>query len=207
MTLTILKIGSRGEAVKELQRLLKVYPDGVFGILTEEAVKTFQRKNGITPDGKVGPVTMAKLLSQHSTIKKSKRTINEIIVHCSATKEGLDYTVDDIRKWHKSQGWSDIGYHYVVYRDGSINPGRDVDIAGAHCTNHNSHSIGVCYVGGVAKNGKTAKDTRTDAQKTGLLNLLKELKALYPNAKIYGHRDFAKKDCPSFNAREEYKNI
>ena len=135
------------------------------------------------------------------------RDIKEIIVHCSATPEGKNFTVEDIRKWHKAQGWSDIGYHYVIYLDGSINKGRDESKVGAHCVGHNSNSIGVCYIGGVAKDGKTPKDTRTDAQKAALIKLLKELKAKYPKATIHGHREFANKACPSFDAKKEYSSI
>lgn len=135
------------------------------------------------------------------------RNIKEIIVHCSATPEGKDFTVEDIKKWHLQRGFNDIGYHYVIYRDGSIHKGREESIIGAHCTGHNSNSIGVCYIGGVAKDGKTPKDTRTDAQKESLLNLLKELKSKYPTAKIYPHYKYANKACPSFNAEQEYSNI
>lgn len=135
------------------------------------------------------------------------RNIKEIIVHCSATPEGKNFTVDDIRKWHKQRGFSDVGYHYIVYLDGTIAKGRDESIAGAHCVNHNSISIGVCYIGGLAKDGKTAKDTRTEKQKESLISLLKQLKAKYPNAKIYPHYKFAAKACPCFDAEKEYKSI
>lgn len=141
------------------------------------------------------------------TLKKSRRRINEIIVHCTATPEGRDYTVADIRQMHKAQGWVDIGYHYLVYRDGSIHEGRNVDLVGAHCQGHNAQSIGVCYVGGVARDGKTPKDTRTPAQKDALIHLLMQLVCLYPDATIRGHRDFAAKACPSFDATKEYKNL
>ena len=140
-------------------------------------------------------------------LKKSRRRINEIIVHCSATPEGRDYTVADIRQMHKAQGWVDIGYHYLIYRDGSIHEGRNVDLVGAHCQGHNAQSIGVCYVGGVASDGKTPKDTRTTAQKDTLVHLLMQLVCLYPDATIRGHRDFAAKACPSFDATREYKNL
>ena len=140
-------------------------------------------------------------------LKKSRRRINEIIVHCSATPEGRDYTVADIRQMHKAQGWVDIGYHYLIYRDGSIHEGRNVDLVGAHCQGHNAQSIGVCYVGGVASDGKTPKDTRTTAQKDALVHLLMQLVCLYPDATIRGHRDFAAKACPSFDATREYKNL
>ena len=141
------------------------------------------------------------------TLKKSRRRINEIIVHCTATPEGRDYTVADIRQMHKAQGWVDIGYHYLIYRDGSIHEGRNVDMVGAHCQGHNAQSIGVCYVGGVARDGKTPKDTRTTAQKDALVHLLMQLVCLYPDATIRGHRDFAAKACPSFDATREYKNL
>ena len=140
-------------------------------------------------------------------LKKSRRRINEIIVHCSATPEGRDYTVADIRQMHKAQGWMDIGYHYLIYRDGSIHEGRNVDLVGAHCQGHNAQSIGVCYVGGVARDGKTPKDTRTTAQKDALVHLLMQLVCLYPDATIRGHRDFAAKACPSFDATKEYAHI
>lgn len=135
------------------------------------------------------------------------RIINEIIIHCSATPEGKDYTVEQIKQWHKQRGFSDIGYHYVIYRDGSIHSGRPIERIGAHCLKHNAHSIGVCYIGGVAKDGKTPKDTRTDAQKESLIKLIKELKAKYPKATVHGHREYANKACPSFDAKNEYKNL
>jgi N-acetylmuramoyl-L-alanine amidase len=198
-----LKIGSKGNEVKELQRLLHLYEDGIFGPITEEAVKEFQKANGLTVDGVVGDKTWAKL---KGGLAKSSRTINEIIIHCSATKEGQDFTTADIKKWHLARGFSDIGYHYVIYRDGSVHTGRNVNISGAHCTGHNSHSIGVCYIGGLNKNLKP-KDTRTDAQKDALLKLLKQLKQLYPKATIHGHYEYANKACPCFNVKEEYINL
>ena len=208
---TLYKEGSRGEVVKQIQKALRLYPDGIWGPLTTEAVKQFQREHGLKDDGIVGPATLAKLLPGVAKsvlgLKRSKRRITEIIVHCTATPEYRDYTVADIRLWHKRQGWSDIGYHYVVYRDGTIHEGRDVDISGAHCTGHNANSIGVVYVGGVAPDGKTPKDTRTDLQKAGLLSLLLDLRKLYPKAEIHGHRDFANKACPSFDATREYRRV
>ena len=206
--MTLYRKGSRGEVVKQIQKALNLYPDGIFGILTEEAVKEFQRNHDLTPDGIVGPMTLAKLIPQR--FKKSKRLITELIVHCSATREGKDYTVADIRRWHIQQGWSDIGYHYVVYRNGIIENGRDVDLVGAHCSKngHNQHSIGICYIGGVDAEGEKAKDTRTREQKLSLVAILTDLKRLYPNARIYGHRDFDnRKECPSFDARKEYSEI
>lgn len=135
------------------------------------------------------------------------REINEIIVHCSATPEGKDYSVDTIKKWHLQRGFNDIGYHYIIYRDGSIHKGRKEEIIGAHCTGHNTKSIGICYIGGMDSANKKPKDTRTAEQKSAIINLLKQLKVKYPKAKIYSHSAFAAKACPSFDATSEYKNI
>ena len=135
------------------------------------------------------------------------RQINEIIIHCAATREGRDFTVEDITRWHKARGFATIGYHYVIYRDGSIHEGRPLEQIGAHCVGHNKHSIGVCYIGGCASDGKTPKDTRTPEQKEALLALLRRLKVRFPNATIHGHRDFAAKACPSFDARSEFRSL
>ena len=212
---TIYKYGSRGEGVRRLQQALckAGYPmicDGIYGVVTLDAVVEFQKKHGLVSDGIVGPATIALLLPTVFKLKQSKRRITEIIVHCAATPEGKDFTVEDIRRWHKAQGWSDIGYHYVIYRNGHIEPGRDVDLIGAHCVKggHNTHSIGICYIGGMDAANKRAKDTRTLAQKAALLGLLTDLRQLYPEAKIYGHRDFdSGKDCPSFDGRREYGHL
>lgn len=142
-------------------------------------------------------------------VRQDKREITEIIVHSSATPEGAHFTVEEIDRWHRRRGWRCIGYHYVVYLDGSIHLGRPVEEMGAHCpaNKHNYHSIGVCYIGGTEKNGHTPKDTRTPAQKEALRALLGLLKAAYRNARIYGHRDFMPTACPSFDARKEYEDI
>lgn len=135
------------------------------------------------------------------------RKISKIIVHCSATPEGRDITIEDIDRWHKARGWKGVGYHYVIHLDGSIHPGRSEDEVGAHCSGENSKSIGICYIGGLAKDCLTPKDTRTEAQKQSLLKLLKELKERYPNATIHGHREFAAKACPCFDAKYEYRDL
>ena len=135
------------------------------------------------------------------------RKINEIIVHCTATAEGKNFKAADIDRWHKAKGWNGIGYHHVVDLDGTVEPGRPESEVGAHCLKHNANSIGVVYVGGLASDGKTPKDTRTPQQKAALVKLLTESKHRYPNATIHGHRDFAAKACPSFDATKEYKDI
>lgn len=201
----LLKKGSKGSDVKTLQVLLHLKQDGIFGSLTEEAVREFQKANNLKADGIVGDATWNKLIGSN-TLKTSKRTINEIIIHCSATKEGINYTTSQIRQWHLARGFSDIGYHYVIYIDGSIHTGRDVNISGAHCERHNTHSIGICYIGGLDKLGKP-KDTRNDKQKESLTKLLLQLKTKYPKATIHGHCEYANKACPCFDVRKEYKDI
>lgn len=137
------------------------------------------------------------------------RKITDLVVHCAATPAGKPFFAADIRRWHKAQGWSDIGYHFVVDLDGVIEVGRAIGTAGAHVAGHNSTTIGICYVGGVAADGKTPADTRTPAQKAALLELLKTLKARFPRAGIRGHRDFpgVAKACPSFDAKREYAGL
>lgn len=134
------------------------------------------------------------------------RKITKIIIHCAATPEGKDYTVEQIRNWHvKGRGWKDIGYHYVIYRDGSVHNGRPVEQIGAHTSGQNANSIGICYIGGITNDGKkTPKDTRTPAQKLALVQLIKKLKELYGGTiTIHGHNEFANKACPSFKVKED----
>ena len=160
------------------------------------------------------------------------RKITEIIVHCSATPESKPFTVSDIDRWHRQRGFNSIGYHYVIYLDGSVHTGRPLSEVGAHCKGHNANSIGICYIGGLAADGTSAKDTRTPEQKQALRQLLISLRESYPGATIHGHNEltcrrtqyepkfntakcthhcanciYTSKACPSFNATTEYANI
>ena len=138
-------------------------------------------------------------------IKQRKITdITSIVVHCSDTPKGKHFTAKDIDLWHKERGWTKIGYHFVVLLDGKIEIGRGILEVGAHAEGYNQNSIGVCYIGGAK-----GEDTRTDAQKKALLDLIKDLKAKYPSIKqVLGHRDTGSpKACPSFDAKTEYKNV
>jgi len=114
--------------------------------------------------------------------------IDKLIVHCSATREGQHITIDTIRDWH-------------------VNGGREDNVPGAHCKQFNRSSLGICYIGGVESDGKTPKDTRTQAQVDSLESLLLTLKAIHTDSVVHGHRDFANKACPSFDATEEYRYI
>lgn len=213
-----IKKGSRGADVVTLQTKLGITADGIFGSATETAVKAFQTAHGLVADGIVGAKTWAALGVKQTA---GGRKITEIIVHCEATPEGEDFTPEQVNICHKQRRFSPyvrdgktwyIGYHYVIQLDGRIIACRPESVKGCHCSGHNANSIGISYVGGCPprtdpKWMNKAKDTRTPAQKASLIKLLKELKSRYPNAKIYGHRDFAPKGCPSFDARNEYKNL
>tara|TARA_Y100001937_G_scaffold127592_1_gene200290 strand:+ start:2412 stop:2888 length:477 start_codon:yes stop_codon:yes gene_type:complete len=141
-------------------------------------------------------------------VKKSKRVIKHIVVHCSATKEGMDFSAKDIDKWHKNRGWSGIGYNWVVRNDarGTIETGRDIDRIPAHVKGINRNSLGICYIGGLDQNGDP-KDTRTDIQKHQLRSLLKDLRKIYPEARISGHNEWSSKACPCFDCKIEYSQI
>ena len=140
----------------------------------------------------------------------NRRTITLIIIHCSATPEGRRLDFETCRQDHiRHRGFTDIGYHFYITRDGEIHRGRPLEKVGAHCKNHNRHSIGICYEGGLDENGVPA-DTRTYAQKCSLLDLLRQLKTDYPNARISGHRQLSSsihKACPCFDAKSEYETI
>ena len=131
------------------------------------------------------------------------RKITEIIIHCSATKEGKDFTVEDIDRWHRQRGFSGVGYHFIIRLDGSIQAGRSKNLIGAHCKGHNTISLGVCYIGGLSTDGKP-KDTRTAAQKDSLHALVEQLKEEFPLATVHGHNEFANKACPCFDVQKEF---
>lgn len=132
------------------------------------------------------------------------RDISKIILHCSATPEGRDVKVDDIRRWHLANGWDDIGYHFCIYADGSIHRGRDLDKSGAHTYGHNRNSIGICYIGGVDKE-MNAKDTMTEMQDIAVIELVKSLRLIFGELSLHGHNEFSSKSCPSFDVQDKYK--
>lgn len=135
------------------------------------------------------------------------RQITEIIVHSTATPKGMNATAKDIDKWHRLRGFDKIGYHYVIWRNGVIERGRQDFEVGAHCVGHNSCSIGIAYVGGINESRQSA-DTRTTSQKQSLVILIKQLLKQYPTInKISGHRDYCNTACPSFDATAEYKHL
>ena len=136
------------------------------------------------------------------------RTITLIVVHCSAVRPEQTSSAKKINGWHHDRGFQNgIGYHYVVRRDGSIEPGRPLEMIGAHVVGHNKHSIGICYEGGLNSFGEDA-DTRTPEQKVTLRKLLEELHRKFPKALIVGHRDLNPgKKCPCYDVISEYRDL
>ena len=130
------------------------------------------------------------------------REIKSVIIHCSATYPDMDIGVAEIRKWHKDRGWSDVGYHWILKRDGTVEAGRPEEIIGAHAKNYNSDSIGICMVGGKAHTGKQANNF-TREQWRSLPLLLEQLKTNYflIDKDICGHNEVSQKDCPCFDVR------
>lgn len=135
------------------------------------------------------------------------RNIERVILHCSATREGQDVTADTIRSWHLGRGWSDIGYHYVIRLDGTIENGRPITRQGAHARGHNKDSVGICYVGGLDASGHP-KNTLTEEQRRSVKRLCRALVlVLNKPISLHGHREFAAKACPSFEIADEFPGL
>ena len=136
------------------------------------------------------------------------RKINLIVIHCSDTYARMDIGVNEIRQWHLQRGFNDIGYHYVIRRDGAIEQGRPIEKPGAHAAGYNTNSIGICYAGGKGDNNQP-EDNRTPEQKQAMYDLVASLKQQFPQAEITGHRDLpgVHKDCPCFSVKNDFKKL
>ncbi len=132
------------------------------------------------------------------------RKLDKIIIHCSATRKNQDIGVKEIAQEHKKNGWENIGYHFVIRRNGEIEDGRPIEEIGAHCKGQNKNSIGICLVGGVNEQLK-AENNFTPAQFFSLQKLVQNLKMKFQNLTIHGHKEFAAKDCPSFEVTDLFK--
>ena len=131
------------------------------------------------------------------------RTIDKIIIHCSATLPGQRVDVETITRWHKQRGFKTSGYHFFIDRSGTIHAGRPLEQQGAHCKGQNAHSIGICYEGGLNKEGKPY-DTRTILQRIAMKELVAQLQERFTEATVHGHREFANKACPCFDVEAEF---
>lgn len=131
---------------------------------------------------------------------KERATTKTLIVHCAATKPTMNIGLREIRQWHKERGFLDVGYHFIIRRDGTIETGRDVNQVGAHTVGQNDSSVGICLVGGVDDKMQPQANF-TPQQMSTLRKLLDELKVKFPGVAVKGHRDFAAKACPSFDVK------
>lgn len=123
------------------------------------------------------------------------RKLTRIIIHCADTPANMDVGVAEIRQWHEARGWADVGYHYVVRRNGHIEPGRAVEVVGAHAYKNNGDTIGICLVGG------RPGFNFTFSQLVATKQLIEDLRETYGPLKVIGHRDVdAGKNCPTFDA-------
>jgi N-acetyl-anhydromuramyl-L-alanine amidase AmpD len=133
------------------------------------------------------------------------RKLNKIIIHCTATDETQDINIDDVRRWHTDpkpvgNGWSDIGYHYLITRDGAIQEGRFIEKMGAHAKGHNEDSVGIALVGGVDSKTKSPQANFTFKQYESLVKLYDQLIDAFPTInEVCGHNKVSNKDCPCFD--------
>ena len=153
-------------------------------------------------------------------MRKINRKINLIVIHCSATRENVDYTPQQLTRDHVARGFNSAGYNFYIRKDSTVIHMRPLELIPAHVTGFNKNSIGICYEGGLDRNGKAA-DTRTPAQKEAIIGLLIKLVVQFPDSDICGHRDLSPdknkngiiepwewvKMCPCFDAKNEYRNI
>ena len=138
----------------------------------------------------------------------NESSIKYIVVHCSATKGDQDFGAEDINQWHIERGWSEIGYHFVIRRDGHIELGRDLDKVGAHVKGFNKHSWGVCLIGGLDESGNP-DDNFTEDQWRSFTTTIRFLKSMAFNAEVLGHRDFpdVHKECPCFDVKTKLEEL
>ena len=133
------------------------------------------------------------------------REVSKIVIHCTFTPPSMDIGVEEVKKWHVEENkWSDIGYHFVIRRDGTVESGRSVERPGAHAKGFNTNSIAIAWVGGMAAEAEKAEDNRTPEQNEAMVHLIKDLQQEFPGAALIGHRDLkgVKKECPCFDVRE-----
>jgi N-acetyl-anhydromuramyl-L-alanine amidase AmpD len=152
-----------------------------------------------------------------------KRRVNLIVIHCSATRENVNYTFDQCVRDHQARGFAGCGYHFFIRKDGTVHTGRPLEKIGAHVQGFNAHSVGICYEGGLDANNKP-KDTRTPPQKLAILSCIQDAMTFAGKGnvkRIIGHRDLSPdkngngiveptewvKQCPCFNAEPEYKHL
>lgn len=204
--------------VRAFQKKYDLVVDGIFGPQTRKAyaesilppsksAKKEPEKAAINVKKK--PVTIAQgnavSFDKPIPIASTSRSIDELIVHCTATPEGKWFDRNDVNAWHKNRGWLMIGYHYLILLDGTIQVGRPIGMIGSHVKGHNTGTVGIAYVGGLTSDGKKPKDTRTQKQVNAMFWLCQALVDKYKIKKpIKGHYEYDPgKACPSFNVKND----
>ena len=141
---------------------------------------------------------------EYWNLKKAKRKITRIVVHCSATPQGRYHDARDIHLWHKARGWAGIGYHYVLLDSGEVQQGRNINYTGAHAKGYNKGSLAICLIGGLNDNMIATEKAFTTDQLRVLEKLLSDLQKMYPKAEILGHRDlpYVNKACPCIEVND-----
>ncbi len=141
-----------------------------------------------------------------STREMLPREIKMLVIHCSATRCNVPFTVSQLEQCHRDRGFDGIGYHFYITRDGAVHATRPLEKIGAHAKGFNLHSIGICYEGGLDADGKPA-DTRTWQQRDSMNDLVFALCKTFPEVKVLGHYQLSAdihKACPCFDAQKEY---
>jgi hypothetical protein len=148
-------------------------------------------------------------------VKKRTHT-RRIILHCSATSKQwarnkpMDLILSEIRHWHvNDNGWSDVGYHWLIGPTGEVVTGRDETLMGAHTKAHNSDSIGICLIGGRGSGDTDApEDHFTPAQLAALVELVADIERRYPGVQtVHGHNEFARRACPGFRVADHWERV
>ncbi|WP_306116856.1 MULTISPECIES: N-acetylmuramoyl-L-alanine amidase [unclassified Roseovarius] len=207
-------ITSPAAAVTSIQQALNALGynpgpiDGDFGRRTRKAAEDWLHNDGEA-------AAMQQVAAATSTggmiyQGRARHAVDEIIVHCTATRpewyagRSVEEKAAEIRRWHVSdRGWTDIGYHYLIDRDGSVAKGRAETVVGAHVRGHNPGTISISLIGGFGSSETDAfSDNFTDAQDATLRDLIADIRGRTLIGKISGHNDYAQKACPGFTVSE-----
>jgi N-acetylmuramoyl-L-alanine amidase len=191
----------RGNYIRVLEKVIEAVEAQPNVIKRKPKTKSKRKIRRVTKKHKaVHPRRFANVGKKLSIdrLRKTNRRVNEIVLHCSATRVTSNVSAKAVHSMHKRRGWSGIGYHYYVRKDGTVEAGRTVDYIGAHVHNHNTGTIGVCYEGGLDKNGIIMRNGLSGKQRRVVIKLLRRLKDMY-NATVTGHREHYQvhKACPA----------
>lgn len=203
----LIQRGSIGASVRKWQKFIGVKDDGIFGNGTTKATIAWQEANGLVADGIVGKLTIKKAEEQgFEKQTEYTRDINEVIVHITASNDNA--TVEDIRQGHIQRGFSDIGYHWIVDRQGVVHKGRDEDIIGSHVAGYNADTIGISYIArgkDSDQNGEYGK-YMTESQRIALEKKIADILMRHKLEvkDVSGHNQYnLGKACPCFKVNKQ----